>query len=180
MNIASQMSFGKFWLKNEACLRLWVKRKEKAKRQWQRRKGFNNRIESILKILLLYLERPLYSFPVLIDFIIEGKSRITKAIIIVVAYVASVFTCSYVLFPLLGLGWLSGVIQFYVSDNHPSDELKNHIAQLCGQRQTLYDLYWVTNQNIVIKICLILFTGYLLVILLKVIVDQLVHIILGE
>ena len=174
MNISAQyISFGSFWLNSLFCSRNCTKRIKKAKAKFKGKPKF----ETYATLIMLHLEKTLYTLPLLINLMVDGKSKLHRAIAIAVAYVTALLTCSYVLFPLLKLAWVSTAIGFYTNGYTPSDNLRGHIADLCSQRQALYDLYWVTNLHIVVKIFLILLSIYLLVIVIRIMIEQLAHIV---
>lgn len=170
------ITLGTFFLNSLFCTRNCTKRIVKERAKCRKRPS----LESFATLIMLHLERPLYSLPLLLNMFVEGKGKPRRAIAIAVAYVTALLTCSYVLFPLLRLGWLSAAISFYTNDYTPSEHLKVHIVDLCHQRNALYELYWVTNLNTVFKIFLILISTYFLVILVKIIVEQLAHIIFDK
>ena len=170
---AQYISFGTFFLNSLFCARNCTKRIKKAKAKFKRKPKF----ESFATLIMLHLERPLYSIPLLLNLMVEGKNKLHRVIAVSVAYAVALLTCSYVLLPLLKLAWVSTAIGFYTNGYTPSDNLRGHIADLCSQRQALYDLYWVTNLHIVVKIFLILLSIYLLVIVIRIMIEQLAHIV---
>ncbi len=168
------ITFETFWLNSSFCARHCTKRIAKTKAQCRKGKV----LSSFATLIMLHLERILYTLPLLLNMIVEGKSKLHRAVAATAAYVMSLLTCSYVLFPLVRLAWLSTAIGFYTNGGYnASENLKAHIVDLCSQRQALYDGFWVTSQNVVFKIFLILSSTYLLVLLVKIIVEQLAHII---
>ena len=178
------MRFSTFWLNNLFCVRNCVCRIEEKKKQIREKEKLKN----LTILIFLYFEFILYAIPLLLELFLISATKQNKQgmavrkicgiLTVLICFHLSSIICAQILFPLIQLALLFVRIQYYVSDSHPlSSSVQQHVDQLFAERQHLYDTIWVTNLNTFIKILIILISLYVLLILIKVILDQVIHII---
>lgn len=168
-----KMNLVRFWTDNAFCLRWWKMQKaqetSRLKKDQRIIRYYDEgvyEVSPIPRLMFLYMLLPIFVAVAIINIIIaENKNHIKliRGSAIFFSYAVSCLLCRFIVFPLTQLALIRISINpdFYT-------RLETH-------RQTLYSISGVCNQPFVIKFFILLISVWLLIVLLKVIVEQIFH-----
>lgn len=174
-----QTSFTDFWIRNLEVAKeisYTLKRKKKNKK--------------IISFLFLKFFWWWFIPPIFINLFLSSATKSTKegkhlrnicrfSFILVSFKIATTFMDCVI--NLMYLCYLRLSIWFYLNEDFgelPNDPgLISHVKSLLVERQALYDTVWYANLHCSLKILLLILSVYILIGLIKIIIDQLVQII---